>query len=66
MRRKFEEARKAQSSANSTDIHSKIAPSYIRELYLIERALWDKDQPITRIIECRACASLDDRGRQLG
>lgn len=57
-RRKFEEARKAQSSANSTDSHSKIALNFIRELYLIERALWDKDQPITADHRVRVRAEL--------
>jgi transposase len=47
VRRKFEEARKAQTSPESTDSHAKTALSFIRELYLIERALWDKDQPVT-------------------
>lgn len=46
-RRKFDEARKAQASPNSTDSHAKTALSFIRELYLIERALWDTEQPIT-------------------
>lgn len=46
-RRKFEEARKAQTSPTSADGHAKTALSFIRELYLIERALWDTEQPIT-------------------
>lgn len=46
VRRKFDEARKAQAEANS-DSHAKIALSFIRDLYLIEKPLWDKDQPIS-------------------
>ena len=46
-RRKFEEARKALTSPTSADSHAKTALSFIRELYLIERALWDTAQPIT-------------------
>lgn len=45
-RRKFDEARKAQPQ-KATDSHAKIALDFIRELYQIERALWDKDQPVT-------------------
>jgi transposase len=43
-RRKFDEARKANPTADS---QAKIALQFIRELYLIEKALWDKDQPIS-------------------
>lgn len=47
-RRKFDEARKAQASLNSAaDSHAKTALNFIRELYLIERALWDEKQAIT-------------------
>jgi hypothetical protein len=53
-RRKFEEARKAQTSPTSADRHAKIALSFIRELYPIERALWDTEQPITADHRVRA------------
>ncbi len=46
VRRKFDEARKAQSTQNATGGHARTALEMIRELYLIERALWDRDQPI--------------------
>jgi transposase len=46
VRRKFDEARKAQAH-NGADSQAKIALEFIRELYLIEKALWDKDQPIS-------------------
>lgn len=46
-RRKFDEAHKAQASPSSAESQAKIALTFIRELYLIERALWDKDQPIS-------------------
>lgn len=58
VRRKFEDARKAQASSNSTDSHAKIALCFIRELYLIERALWDKDQPISAEHRVRVRAEL--------
>ena len=41
-RRKFEEARKAQPGANS---HAQVALDFIRELYQIERELWDSALP---------------------
>jgi transposase len=47
VRRKFDEARKAQATENATGGHARAALEMIRELYLIERALWDRDQPIT-------------------
>lgn len=47
VRRKFEEARKAQASASSADSQAKIALSFIRELYRVERALWNREQPVT-------------------
>lgn len=47
VRRKFDEASKAQASSSSADSQAKIALAFIRELYLIERALWDKAQPIS-------------------
>jgi transposase len=46
-RRKFDEARKAQSSKNTAVGHARTALEFIRELYVVERALWDKEQPIT-------------------
>jgi hypothetical protein len=46
VRRKFDEARKAQAP-NATDSQAKIALEFIRELYLIEKALWDKHQPLS-------------------
>jgi transposase len=58
VRRKFEDARKAQTSPDSTDSHAKIALNFIRELYLIERALWDKDQPISAEHRLRVRAEL--------
>jgi transposase len=42
-RRRFEEARKA--SEHPAESHARIALDFIRELYLIERPLWDKEQP---------------------
>ena len=42
-RRAFDEAHKAQPTAG--DGHAKIALDFIRELYRIESALWDRDQP---------------------
>ncbi len=43
-RRRFDEARKAQPD---TATHAKTALAFIRELYLIERALWDRARPVT-------------------
>ena len=43
-RRRFDEARKAQPDTAS---HAKAALDFIRELYLIERALSDRAQPLT-------------------
>lgn len=43
-RRRFEEARKAQPD---TATHAKSALAFIREFYLIERTLWDRDRPVT-------------------
>lgn len=42
-RRKFDEARKA----GSPDGHSKVALDFIGKLSLIERPLWDREQPMT-------------------
>jgi hypothetical protein len=43
-RRKFEEARKATPGDSS---HAKSALDFIRELYLIDRTLWDREHPVT-------------------
>lgn len=43
-RRRFDEARKAQPD---TVTHARTALEFIRELYLIERPLWDRDHPVT-------------------
>ncbi|MGH7746088.1 MAG: IS66 family transposase [Steroidobacteraceae bacterium] len=43
-RRKFDEARKATPGDSS---HAKSALDFIRELYLIERTLWDREHPVT-------------------
>jgi transposase len=58
VRRKFDEARKAQSTENATGGHARVALEMIRELYLIERALWDRDQPITAEHRVRVRAEL--------
>jgi transposase len=47
VRRKFDEARKAQSAENASGGQARVALDFIRELYLIERALWDRDSPMT-------------------
>lgn len=46
VRRKFDEARKAQPQY-AADSQAKIALEFIRELYLVEKALWDKHQPLS-------------------
>lgn len=43
-RRRFDEARKAQPGDHS---HASIALDFIRELYRIERTLWDREHPLT-------------------
>ena len=43
-RRRFDEARKAQPGDHS---HASTALDFIRELYLIERTLWDREHPLT-------------------
>lgn len=58
VRRKFDEARKAQPTANAHDGHARQALEMIRELYLIERALWDRDQPISPEHRVRVRAEL--------
>ena len=43
-RRRFDEARKAQPDSAT---HARTGLEFIREIYLIERALWDRDRPVT-------------------
>jgi hypothetical protein len=45
VRRRFEDARKAHPVGNA-DGHAREALDYIRKLYLIERALWDREHPM--------------------
>lgn len=47
VRRRFEQARKAQNLEASTQSYTRMALDFIRELYLVERALWDREHPIT-------------------
>jgi transposase len=56
VRRRFDQARKAQSKDNASGSHARVALDFIRELYLIERPLWDRDHPISpeRRIEIRS------------
>jgi transposase len=58
VRRRFDEARKAQTSDNSTGSHARVALDFIRELYLIERALWDRDRPVSPEHRVRVRAEL--------
>jgi hypothetical protein len=58
VRRKFDEVRKAQSAQSTTSGHAGAALEMIRELYLIERALWRRDQPITPEHRVRVRAEL--------
>jgi hypothetical protein len=44
VRRRFDEARQAQPD---TATHAKTALAFIRELYLIERVLWDRERPMS-------------------
>src|SRR5207248_381574 len=55
-RRKFDEARKATPGDSS---HAKSALDFIRELYLIEHTLWDREHPVTpaRRLEVRSMRS---------
>lgn len=46
VRRKFDEARKAQTR-NGADSQARVALDFIRELYRVEKTLWDRDQPIS-------------------
>jgi hypothetical protein len=47
VRRKFDEARKGQVAEKAAGSHARVALDFIRELYLVERALWDRDHPIS-------------------
>jgi transposase len=47
VRRRFEEARKAQAADSATGGYAKIALDFIGELYRIERALWNREHPVT-------------------
>ncbi|HUN77264.1 MAG TPA: transposase [Steroidobacteraceae bacterium] len=58
VRRYFEEARKAQSAGNATQGHARQALDFIRELYLVERALWDRDRPVSPEHRVRVRAEL--------
>jgi transposase len=55
VRRRFDQTRKAQSKDNGSGSHARVALDFIRELYLIERPLWDKDHPASpeRRVEIR-------------
>ncbi len=46
MRRKFDEACKA-NARSATDTHAERALAFIRELYLVECALWDPHRPVS-------------------
>jgi transposase len=57
VRRKFDEAHKALPRGR-TDSHAKTALELIRGLYLVEKALWDKDKPVTAEDRLRVRAEL--------
>ncbi len=57
VRRKFDEARKAQTSGVA-ESQAKVALEFIRDLYLIEKALWDKEQPASPEHRVRARTEL--------
>lgn len=46
VRRKFDEAYKAQQTTNAPGSHARAALDFIRQLYQVDRPLWDKDQRI--------------------
>jgi len=46
VRRKFEEARNAQPATHIAHSHARAALDFIRELYRIERPLWDPEQKL--------------------
>jgi len=58
VRRRFDEARKAQTVDNASDSHARMALDFIREIYLIERALWDRDRPVSPEHRVRVRADL--------
>jgi transposase len=58
VRRKFDEARKAQNAPNATHSHAQAALAFIRELYLVEQALWDSRAPISAEHRLRVRAEL--------
>lgn len=58
VRRRFEQARKAQSVEAATESHARMALDFIRELYLIERALWDRDHLVSAEHRVRVRAEL--------
>jgi transposase len=47
VRTRFDTARKAQAGGNEPGSHARAALSMIRELFMIEDRLWDKDNPVT-------------------
>jgi transposase len=57
-RRRFDEARKAQTPDNASGSYARVALDFIRELYLIERALWDRDRPVSPEHRVRVRADL--------
>jgi transposase IS66 family protein len=38
---------RAQTDQNAAGSHARITLDFIRELYLVERALWDRDHPVS-------------------
>lgn len=58
VRRKFDEAQKAQPVPSATSGHARLALEMIRELYVIERAFWREDQPGTPEHRLRVRAEL--------
>jgi hypothetical protein len=57
-RRRFDEARKAQTPDNASGSYARVDLDFIRELYLIERALWDRDRPVSPEHRVRVRADL--------
>ena len=58
VRRKFDEAHKAQQTANASGSHARVALDFIRQLYQVDRPLWDKDQRIEPEYRLRVRAKL--------
>jgi transposase len=58
VRRRFEEARKAQPVDTTTGGHAREALDYVRQLYLIERPLWDREHPVDAEHRVRVRAEL--------